>query len=85
MTAPKRPGVRLSWTAPASSGGAAVTSYRILRWNGSRFVRIATVKASVRSFRDQRTVRGRTYRYVVRAVNRIGVSLYSNEASAAAR
>jgi len=85
MTAPKRPGVRLSWTVPASSGGAAITSYRILRWNGSRFVRIATVKASVRSFRDQRTVRGRTYRYVVRAVNRIGVSPYSNEASAAAR
>lgn len=83
-TAPKGKGVRLDWTVPAD-GGSPITEYRVLRLNNGSFTRIATVSASTLSYRDTSTKRGRSYTYVVRAVNAIGVSPYSNEATATAR
>ncbi|MDP8905533.1 MAG: N-acetylmuramoyl-L-alanine amidase [Chloroflexota bacterium] len=77
-------GVLLSWTVPPD-GGSPITEYRVLRLKSGSFVRIATLGASKTSYRDTSTKRGRTYTYVVRAVNGIGVGPRSNEASAKAR
>jgi hypothetical protein len=77
-------GVALSWTVPAN-GGTAITQYRVLRLKNGSFVRIATVGASVTTYRDTTAKRRVSYTYVVRAVNAIGVGPYSNQATATAR
>ena len=77
-------GVQLSWTVPAD-GGSPITEYRVLRLSGSTFERIATLSAAKTSYRDRSTKRGRSYTYVVRAVNAVGVGPSSNQASAVAR
>lgn len=77
-------GVRLNWTAPAD-GGSPITEYRVLRLANGAFSRIATVGPTTISYRDTSTRRGRSYTYVVRAVNAIGFGPYSNQASAIAR
>ena len=77
-------GVQLNWTRPAD-GGSTITEYRILRLNSGSFVRIGAVSGSTLSFRDTSAKRGRSYTYVVRAVNAVGAGPYSNQASAAAR
>lgn len=84
----KRPasgrGVLLSWTVPAN-GGAALTEYRVLRKRNGKWVRIATLGPAVVTYRDSSATRGRTYTYVVRAANTIGLGPSSNEATATAR
>jgi hypothetical protein len=77
-------GIRLDWTVPAD-GGSPITEYRVLRLNNGSFSRIATVSGTTTSYRDMSTKRGRTYTYVVRAVNALGVGPDSNQASAIAR
>lgn len=77
-------GVKLNWTVP-SDGGSPITQFRVLRGTTGNFLRIATVGPSVTSYRDKSTKRGRTYTYVVRAVNALGTGALSNEASATAR
>jgi fibronectin type III domain protein len=77
-------GVRLNWTRPAD-GGSPITEYRVLRLNSGSFVRIATVAASTLSYRDKSAKRGRSYTYVVRAVNAVGIGPVSNQASAVSR
>ena len=77
-------GVRLNWTAPAD-GGSPLTEYRVLRLNNGSFTRIATLSAATLTYRDTSTKRGRSYTYVVRAVNAVGAGPHSNEATATAR
>lgn len=77
-------GVKLNWTAP-SDGGSQITAYDVLRLNGGSFVRIATLAGSASSYRDTSTKRGRSYTYVVHAINAIGAGPNSNQASAFAR
>ncbi|MGI8929365.1 MAG: fibronectin type III domain-containing protein, partial [Candidatus Limnocylindrales bacterium] len=77
-------GVKLTWTAPPD-GGSPLTQYRVLRLTNGAFSQIATVGPASTSYRDTGTKRGRTYIYVVRAVNSIGVGPDSNQASAIAR
>jgi subtilisin family serine protease len=60
--------VALSWGA-AANGGAAITSYQVLR-NGVQVHE--TADASTRSFLDTGRTNGVTYSYVVRAVNVAG-------------
>ncbi len=79
--------VSLSWTAPTSDGGSAVTGYNIYRGTsagGEGALPIATnVVAS--NYTDTGRVNGTTYFYTVSAVNAVGVSPRSNETSATPR
>jgi fibronectin type 3 domain-containing protein len=85
-TPAKGKGITISWQAPASNGGSAITGYRIYRGTspgGEATTPIQTVSGT--SFKDGATTRGTTYYYVVRAVNSAGEGPASNESSATAR
>jgi predicted phage tail protein len=76
--------VSLSWTAPTSNGGSAITGYNIYRGTtagGESATPIATGVTST-SFVDTGVTNGQTYYYVIRAVNSAGASSASNEANA---
>jgi Fibronectin type III domain len=76
--------VSLTWTPPASNGGAAITGYNVYRGTsagGESAAPIATNVAGT-SFTDTGLTNGTTYYYKVAAVNSAGVSPQSNEASA---
>lgn len=76
--------VSLSWSAPASSGGAAVTGYDIYRGTSSGAESPTPLAAGVAgtSYTDTAVTNGTTYFYYVKAVNSVGQSPASNEASA---
>lgn len=73
--------IGLSWTAPASNGGAAITTYSIYRsTEGGPFTWIANVTGT--TYTDANLVNGQLYTYHVKAHNSAGASTASNEASA---
>jgi fibronectin type 3 domain-containing protein len=76
--------VKLSWSAPASNGGAAVTGYDVYRGTSAGGESATPVATNVTgtSFTDTGLVNGTTYYYTVAAVNAAGLSPQSNEASA---
>ena len=75
------PNVNLTWTAPSSNGGAPITNYKIYRGSSSgNEIYYATVGA-VLSYIDSAPNPSANY-YKVLAVNGIGESPLSNEASA---
>jgi fibronectin type 3 domain-containing protein len=74
--------VALSWSAPASNGGAAVSSYNVLRATTSGAETTLSTGVSGTSFTDTTVSNGTTYCYEVRAVNSAGQGAVSNEASA---
>ena len=82
----KTKGVNLTWAAPLTDGGSAVTGYRIYRrvFGGNTFSLLAT-DGTVTSYRDQATKHGVAYTYVVLAVNAAGDSPASNESTAIAK
>ncbi|MHB8604797.1 MAG: fibronectin type III domain-containing protein [Thermoplasmatota archaeon] len=73
----------LTWTAPASNGGSAITDYKIYRGTsaGGEAYYSHTGGANV-SYTDNAAANGQTYYYKVSAVNAIGEGAQSNEASA---
>jgi fibronectin type 3 domain-containing protein len=76
--------VQLSWTAPASNGGAAVTGYNVYRGTsagGEGSTPVAT-NVTTTGFTDTGLANGTTYYYTVKAVNSAGTSPPSTEASA---
>jgi hypothetical protein len=77
-------GIQLTWSVPAD-GGSPITGYRIFRRQGKSFSLLVTVGGSMTAYRDGSAKRGRTYTYIVRAVNAIGIGPASNQASASAR
>jgi fibronectin type 3 domain-containing protein len=79
--------VQLTWTAPSSNGGAAITGYNVYRGTSSGAESVAPVASNVSgtSFTDTGLTNGTAYFYKVAAVNAVGVSLLSNEASAIPR
>ena len=81
-----RRAIQLSWTAPASNGGSAITGYRVLRstTSGGSYSLIATLGTGT-SYRTTGLTSGQTYFFVVEAINAAGTGPQSNEASATAR
>jgi fibronectin type 3 domain-containing protein len=79
-------GVSLKWSAPASSGGSAVTGYRIYRaTTAGGEVYLVSVGGTATSFADKGTTKGVRYYYWIAATNVLGVSPASNEANAIAK
>ena len=78
-------GVQLNWSPPASNGGSPITGYRIYRGTSSGGEVFLTSVGNVTSFKDNQTVRGQTYYYIITAVNAVGEGPFSNEASAVAK
>ncbi len=75
--------VSLQWSAPASNGGSPITEYKVYRGTtsgGESTTPIATVTTT--SYTDSTVTNGQTYYYYVTAVNSVGESSPSNEASA---
>src|SRR5437879_5691839 len=74
--------VTLSWQAPSSNGGSPITNYKIYRSSTSGTEGLLTTVGNVTSYNDTGLASGHTYFYKVTAVNSIGTSPQSNEASA---
>ena len=74
--------VALAWSAPASSGGSAITGYRVYRGTASGTETLLTTLSNVTSFTDTGLTNGTTYYYKVSALNSVGESGVSNELSA---
>ncbi len=81
-------GVALTWAAPSSNGGSAITSYTVYRGSFSgRETSYASLKctSSTCTYNDTGTRHAATYYYEVAAVNVVGTGARSNQASASAR
>lgn len=79
-------GIRLAWSAPASTGGSAITAYRVHRSGvAGAETFLAQVSAGQLSFIDASVARRTTYFYVVTAVNSVGEGPPSNEVSVRSR
>lgn len=79
--------VNLAWQAPGTDGGKAVTTYEIYRGTApGTGAKIASIPATRKTYADKDHVVDVTTRfyYTVKAVNQIGASAASNEASAKA-
>ncbi len=75
--------VDLTWTAPASDGGSAITGYQV--WRGTTSggeTLLASFLGTQTSYSDAAVTNGITYYYEVKAVNSVGSSVPSNEVSA---
>jgi subtilase family serine protease len=80
-------GVTLTWNAPSSNGGSAVTGYSIYRSRSSGTeTSYATVSCSAGtcSYNDTNTRSGRTYYYQVAATNAVGTGPLTSQVSARA-
>jgi fibronectin type 3 domain-containing protein len=78
-------GVRLTWLAPTSNGGAAITGYKIYRGTSSGTETWLIDLGVVTTFTDTGTTAGTRYYYRVVAVNAAGPGPQSNEANARAK
>jgi fibronectin type 3 domain-containing protein len=74
--------VALSWIAPVSDGGFAISGFVISRGSSPGGESLLTQVGAVVDFLDGGLVNGRTYYYKVRALTPIGQGPDSNEASA---
>jgi len=75
--------VTLTWSAPASDGGSTITQYKIYRGTssgGESF--FDSVSGTTLTYTNTELTNGVTYYYQVTAVNSVGESPPSNEASA---
>lgn len=75
--------VSLSWSVPASNGGSAITAYKIYRslTTGAETL-LASPAGTGLVYVDVTAANGTAYFYKVAAVNAVGTSALSNEASA---
>ena len=77
----------LSWTAPSSDGGSAITGYDVFEGTSSGTesstpVNSSPLPASATSYTVSGLTNGTTYDFTVEAVNSVGHSPASNQASA---
>jgi fibronectin type 3 domain-containing protein len=76
--------VGLSWSAPASNGGATVSDYAIYRSTtaGAETQLATTGSGTILTYTDTAVSNGTTYFYKVAAINGVGTGALSNERSA---
>ena len=74
--------IKLDWAAPASNGGAAITSYKIYRGTAAGSETLVATVGNVLTWTDSGLTKGVTYHYKVSAVNSEGEGPQSNGASA---
>ena len=74
--------VTLTWAAPSSNGGAAITSYKIYRGTSTGGEAFLVSLGNVLTYTDTGLTNGQTYYYKVSAVNSVGEGPLSSEASA---
>lgn len=74
--------ITLNWAAPASDGGSGITNYKIYRGTTAGDESLLTTVGNVLTYSDTGLTNGQAYYYKVSAVNSIGESSRSNEASA---
>src|SRR5207247_1194040 len=74
--------VSLSWSAPSSNGGSAITGYKVYRSTSSGTETGYVSLGNVTSYTNTGLTGGTTYFYKIRAVNSVGLSPLSNEATA---
>ncbi len=74
--------VALSWQAPASNGGGAITNYKVYRGVTSNNLTLLTTLGNVLAYTDSTAVNNTTYYYQVTAVNSGGEGPASNQVSA---
>ena len=75
--------IALSWTAPASNGGATITDYRIqVSANGGAYTTITRAASTTTSYTAASLTNGTAYVYRVSAVNSEGVGTHVQSSSA---
>jgi len=72
----------LTWAAPASDGGSQINYYRVYRGTASGGETLLTTLGNVLTYANTGLTNGQPYYYEVTAINDIGESPRSNEASA---
>src|SRR4051794_29169637 len=77
--------VSLTWSAPGSNGGSAITGYRVYSSTASGSETLLTTVGPTTGYVDTTTRNNATYYYKVTAINAIGESAFSNERSATPR
>src|SRR5256712_2047698 len=74
--------VSLSWQVPSSNGGSTITYYKIYKSTSSGTEVYLTTRGNVTSYTDLAVANGIKFFYQVTALNALGESPRSNEASA---
>jgi predicted phage tail protein len=74
--------ISLSWTAPSNNGGSAITGYMVEYKVGSGSYSVLIPNNRLTTCLHTGLLTGTTYTYRVSAINSIGTSVPSNEASA---
>ena len=66
--------VALTWSAPSSDGGQAISGYNIYRgWSAASISELTSVSATTTTYLDTAVTNGNDYYYAVAAVNSLGV------------
>ena len=78
-------GINLSWKAPTSSGGSAITGYRIYRATSPGSESLYATIGLTTIYLDLNVTKGVVYYYRVAAANLVGVGALSAEVSAIGR
>ena len=74
--------VRLDWLSPSYDGGSTIVQFKIYRAIGSGSMSLLATLSPTTTYLDEGLGNGVTYRYVVSALNSMGESARSSEASA---